>query len=86
MPNGGVPLHMVIRPRGSGVSVLYCQGADVRVVARADWERLGVQAGPVLVLGRAEAQVLERFLRYWLQDHDEGPIYRHPDVDVEYDF
>jgi hypothetical protein len=37
-------------------------------------------------LSRSEALVLERFLRYWLHDEDSGPIYRDPDVDVEYDF
>jgi hypothetical protein len=86
MPNGSVPLHMVIRPKGSDTSVLYCQGANVRVVPKDEWEKHSVQAASSLILNAAGARVLERFLRYWLQDHGDGPIYRPPGVDVDYDF
>jgi hypothetical protein len=32
------------------------------------------------------AQVIERFLRYWLCDDGEGPIYPQGGIEVEYDY
>ncbi|MGD9890631.1 MAG: hypothetical protein AB7R89_05500 [Dehalococcoidia bacterium] len=74
MPNGGVPLHMAIRPRDGSV-VLYCRGASLFVVPWAEWEQHPGPEGAICTLDAEEARVLTRFLRYWLQDSGEGPIY-----------
>ncbi len=86
MPNGGVPMHMVLTPaQGAGV-ILYCKGAELRIFSRDDWERQGVDAAPLATLSKAEGRVLERFLRYWLNDAGEGPLYHEQDVGAEFDY
>lgn len=86
MPNGGVPLHMAITPRDGGPYVVYCNAAAVSFIAREDWEERKSAAAPVFTLSRAEVEILERFIRYWLRDTGEGPIYRSREADVIYDF
>ncbi len=86
MPNGGVPMHMVLTPQESDAYVVYCRGAELRVIAKSDWDKSGAASDPSLALTEVEVQVLERFLRYWLHDKGEGPIYRQPEVNVVYDF
>ena len=86
MPNGGVPIHMVLTPgHGEGV-VLYCHGSELRIINRADWESAGVNAPPLAILSPREALVLERFLRYWLHDSDTGPLFHEPGVNAKFDF
>jgi hypothetical protein len=86
MPNGGVPLHLVLHPLDKSPYVVHCQGADLRVVPREAWERAGAGAAPILSLSAEGARVLERFLRYWLRDAGDGPLYEAPGVDVAYDY
>jgi hypothetical protein len=85
MPNGGVPINMLLRSQDSG-HVIYCHAADMKVLSKEEWERAKSEGVPILVLNKLEAQVVELFVRYWLQDTEEGPICRQPGVDVEYDF
>ena len=88
MPNGGIPIHMVLKPRSSKDTVVYCHGAEVKVFAAENWENSHASADPVLTLNRDEALVLERFLKYWLEGEvaGEGVLYRREGVDVEFDF
>ena len=84
MPNGGVPIHMVLRPKQGG-HVIYCHGAVLKVFSNKEWDKSKSEGKPILVLAKQEAQTIERFLRYWLTDQGEGPIYRQEGIEVEYD-
>lgn len=86
MPNGGVPMNLLLRPSGSDSHVIFCQGATMKVIAKDEWDKAKRDAQACLTLNEAEAQVLERFLRYWLRDNADGPIYRQHGVDAAYDF
>jgi len=84
MPNGGVPINMILSA-GDGQYILHCYAAQIRVFSRSEWEK---EKGctPMFVLKKNESLVLERFLRYWLQDTEDGPIYRPDHVKVDYEF
>ena len=84
MPNGGVPIQMYLRPK-NGQCVIHCKAAEVMVYSQEEWDRNGEDARPVLTLTSKEAHVLSRFLRYWLHDVSDGPIYQLAGVDVGYD-
>jgi hypothetical protein len=86
MPNGGVPINMVLRPKAQSEYVVYCHGAELTIQREADLSAEGNRE-PVLVLDREEALVLERFLRYWLGDEGSGPLSaRSSTVDCVFDF
>lgn len=86
MPNGGVPMNMILTPRQQSGVVLYCKGPELRVISKADWDAQKGQATPLSTLTPKEGLVLERFLRYWLQDADNGPLYHEHGVDAEFDY
>ena len=72
MPNGGVPIHMVIRPKAPSDYLVYCHGAQLQIQSTADGQG-GEKQAAVLTLDADEAIVLERFLRYWLRDEGAWP-------------
>ena len=86
MPNSGVPRHMMMQPQASRLYVIYCHGAKMKVIPKKEWERAKSQGEPSLVLSRQEAKVLERFLRYWLQDTEDGLLCHESDVDAVFDY
>lgn len=86
MPNGGVPLNMLLQPKASDTHVVYSYGCELRVIRKEEWERAGRWGQPDLILDHRETQVLERFLRYWLHDSGDGPLYREEDVNADFDF
>lgn len=86
MPNGGVPLHMVLEPVDSPAWVLYSRGAELRLISREEWEQNGANATSDVSVRPAEALVLARFLRYWLNDEENGPIYDAGGVNATFDF
>lgn len=88
MPNGGVPIHMVMIPKGGNGTVLHCRGAEMRFYRGEDWERSHTEATPKVVLDKDEALVLARFLSYWLHDPSRANevLYKRTGVDVEFDF
>jgi hypothetical protein len=86
MPNGGIPIHMLLRPKASDTHVMYCHGAELKVIRKDEWERAKSKGDPEIVLDREEAQVLERFLRYWLQDSGDGPLCHEEGIDATFDF
>ena len=65
---------------------LYCHSAVLKVFSNEEWDKVKSQGEPILVPEEQEAQVIERFLRYWLTDEGEGPIYRQAGIEVECDF
>jgi hypothetical protein len=86
VPNGGVPIHMALKPRRGGGHVLYCHGARLHVLTETEWEKAKTGGTPLVYLDSEECLILERFLRYWLSDQQEGPIYNQLGIEVEYDF
>ncbi len=87
MPNGGVPMHMVIRPKGNSQAVIYCRGSNLFVVDKAEWEAKQSAGEALLKLDDDESLVLERFLTYWLEPRSaEGVLYKREGVDVVFDF
>lgn len=86
MPNGGIPMHMILYPR-DGDSVIYCQAGEVRIIPRVDWEQDKARATPICTLTAAEGAALAWHLRYWLGETNLKPGYEmHGEVDAEYDF
>ncbi len=86
MPNGGVPIHMVLRPKRGNV-VIYCHGGQMSVFARADWEALGSKAEPILALTAHEAGALAWQLEHWLESDAVRPGHsmRAGLIDADYD-
>ena len=87
MPNGGVPRHMILRPRAGPDYVLHCDGGTMAVYARTDWDAQRASATPLFRLSSAEGASLAWFLRYWIGEQRLRPGYsmRH-EVDAEFDF
>jgi hypothetical protein len=88
MPNGGVPLHMVMNLKEAPGAVLHCKGAEIRLYERGDWEANHAEGTAIASLSQNEALVLARFVAYWLNPSAaRAPIlYKHADVDVQFDY
>ncbi|MFM7132711.1 MAG: hypothetical protein ACKO0W_00165 [Planctomycetota bacterium] len=87
MPNGGVPITMILRPRRGGVVVIGHSGV-VSVYARAEWEAAGSRATPIFRLTEAEGRVLASHIEHWVggaSNGSEGGDGARDRVDVEYD-
>jgi hypothetical protein len=37
MPNGGVPIHMILRP-ATGGWVVHCHGTEMRLIEETEWD------------------------------------------------
>ena len=86
MPNGGVPTHMVMKPKVGDGAVLHCETTTLSVYRSDDWINSRTDATPVTRLDRDEALVLARFLSYWLHDDGVGDVmYKMAGVDVAFD-
>ena len=86
MPNGGVPMHMVLHPKDGGL-VFYCRGAELRIVARDAWESQKSAAASLCTLTKAEAGALASHLRYWLGEAPVRPGHTmRGEVNAEYDY
>lgn len=87
MPNGGVPMHMVLYPRDGSPYVLYLHAGILRLYDRSDWDAQKSAAPPLLVLTKSEDAALAWFLKYWLGDAALRPGYEmRNDVTAEFDF
>lgn len=86
MPNGGVPIHMVLRPRAGSV-VIYCVGGAMAVFDRAAWDSQGADAAAIFRLTEAESAALAWQLKYWLGDARLQPGYHMAlgAIDADYD-
>jgi hypothetical protein len=83
MPNGGVPMHMILHPKSDDVVIL-CSAGEVKVFTSEDWESDRARAQPLATLSRAEAAALAGFIRHWAGER--SPTYRGPDVRSEFDW
>ena len=86
MPNGGVPIHMILHP-AAGTLVLYCEGGVLRIYDRETWARERRKATPLATLSREDGAALGWFLRYWLGEDALRPGYQmRGQVHAEFDF
>jgi hypothetical protein len=86
MPNGGVPMQMVLYP-SDGTVVFYCHAGEVRVIQREAWDRAKAAAASLCTLTEAEGAALAWHLRYWLGEARLQPGYEMGrEVVAEYDF
>lgn len=86
MPNGGVPIHMMLYPRQGSDVVIYCHAGEMRIFSRKDWEVKGVHANPIAIISESESAALAWVLKYWLGDERLKPGYRMSDITAEFDF
>ncbi len=86
MPNGGVPMHMVLYPSSNPDIVLYCRGGEMSAYRKDAWDEKGLESQPLFRLSLAEASSLAWFLRYWLGEGALRPGYDMPDVQADFEF
>ena len=87
MPNGGVPLHMVLHPKDMTPFVVYCRGGELSVVAQDKWDRAGAAAKPLFRLNKDEGAALAWFLSYWIGNAALKPGYQMRDlIEAEFEF
>lgn len=86
MPNGGVPLHMALKPHLGEDYVFYARGKDLHLIALDEWEKHGRKATPLLSITPEELRVLTSFVLYWAGDNSARPIYSLPGVRAEFDY
>lgn len=86
MPNGGVPMHMVLYPKDGSEIVIYCHAGDLKIYTRKAWDEIKSQAQPLATLSESEGAAIAWFLRYWLGDGRLAPGYNMRDVNAEFDF
>jgi hypothetical protein len=88
MPNGGVPMHMILYPREGSDTVLYCEGGVLRIFDRAEWDLRKASGAPRATLSEADGAALAWFLRYWLGESRLRPGYQMAKdaVRAEFDF
>lgn len=83
MPNGGTPMHMLLRPRRTGHYAVYCKGDALQVIGQDEAKKGWQWAAPVLELEPDEVRVLADFLRHWIP---EGEQTDRGQVDVQFDY
>jgi hypothetical protein len=69
MPNGGVPMHMILYPKDGSPCVLYCKGSEMHLHDRNVWERGKVDGTSFYTFTEAEGAAIAWFLKYWLDEH-----------------
>lgn len=88
MPNGGVPIHMVLYLKNNPEIVVYSFGGNLLVFNRNDWETLPhSDLKPMIEISKDETKMLAWFIDYWVgnTEHYEG-TYEHDGVNVTYDY
>ena len=81
MPNGGVPIHMVIE---SGAIVIYCHAAQVQVFSADAWHQNGSEGIPLATLDPEDSGVLAWFIREWAGEELLQPSYRREGFAFDY--
>lgn len=84
MPNGGVPLHMVVRPPQSDL-VIHCEEAHLSIYRKTEWDADGTDASPIATLDEAACGGIAWFLQHWIVDKELlQPGYNLPGFEFEY--
>jgi hypothetical protein len=87
MPNGGIPINMLLRPRKSRDVVIYCHLQFVEIFRADDWpKRYEAEARPLITLDSDEGAALAGFLRYWIGEPAGEPVHAGRGINVEYDY
>jgi hypothetical protein len=87
MPNGGVPIHMILYPRDNSPYVLYLKGGAMSLYHRDAWDREGINGKPLTTFTADEGAAVAWFLKYWLGDDALQPGYGMRDrVKAEFNF
>jgi hypothetical protein len=87
MPNGGVPIHMVLYPKDNSPYVIYCKAGQMSLYDRDAWDREGIKGKPLCVFTGDEGATIAWFLKHWLGDDALQPGYSMRDrVNAEFEF
>lgn len=87
MPNGGVPMHMVLYSKDGSPYVLYLRGGVLALYDRPTWDADKSRGTPLLALTESEGAAIAWFLKYWLGDAALMPGYKMGDqIAAEFDF
>lgn len=86
MPNGGVPRYMLITPADDAGVVLRFEGAELSIFSKTEWESRTIEPVPLAKFNAKEGLVIERFLRYWLEDVGDGPLLNERAVKATFDY
>jgi hypothetical protein len=87
MPNGGVPMHMVLYPKDCSPYVLYCKGGNLFIYNREVWDKEKANGKPFCSVNTDEAAALAWFLKYWLGETALVPGYKMGNtINADFDF
>ena len=87
MPNGGVPMHMILYPKDGSPYVIYCKGGEMLLYDRNVWDQEKASGTPLCTFTEVEGAAIAWFLKYWLGEHALRPGYdMHGTVNTEFDF
>jgi hypothetical protein len=86
MPNGGIPLHMILKPSLGEGYVFYARGSTLHLISADAWAKHGPEAVPLLSITPDELRVLAAFIQHWSDGTNTGPVYSAPGVNVEFDW
>jgi hypothetical protein len=88
MPNGGVPIHMILRLKNNPEIVIYSFSGNLLFFSREEWETNSLEVRkPIIAINESEAKVMAWFIDYWVGNskHYES-TYGLDGVDVQYDY
>lgn len=85
MPNGGVPINMVLFPKDGHIAI-FCHAGEMKIYSRPDWEVKGVDATPLASFSESEAAAIAWFLQYWLGSGNLKPGWSMTGIDAQFDY
>lgn len=87
MPNGGLPMHMVLRPKSNPDVVIRCDAGRLRVDFHAQTrETSDGNSRSGFELSEEEAGALAWFLHHWVAPEHFQPAYKTRRVDAVFDY
>jgi hypothetical protein len=86
MPNGGVPIHMVLYPATNQNFVVCCEGSKMMVFEIKEWQTQKQNKTPIISFSVDEARALTWFLKYWIGDDKLKPGYQIKGINTEFSY
>ena len=92
MPNGGTPIHMVLKPKDSDV-VIHCETDTIKIFTRKEWnenvktlfpadDEKDDNGNPIATLSSTETAAIYGFIKHWLiENREPWELSREIDVD-----